>query len=319
MSGNMTSTFSQNSTTIRAYTSPGFTPLESYSFPESILHYLGVPITTPSQYSPLHLLVFTQGIKVAFRSIIYTGFNLQSITGSGQCSAAVLLLQSSTYRVDYIILSFTYLLAVAPVGLVSVNIGLTLQFDAISSSYSLTVSSSYQMVASFSANVAKMTIANGLVLLQLQDGSLMIYSSSTGQISPAPFWDASIGTNPNSSLMYANNAFYVLYSSGLIKLNIVSIQYQGSVLISSLPNNTYRAMLGPLVDILYVSGTPFLYKGDCDGQFYKDAMGGCSPYVCDANNCLECVFVGSTCSLCTAGYIRSDSLVCVIQIDNLSW
>jgi hypothetical protein len=61
-----------------------------------------------------------------------------------------------------------------------------------------------------------MVVAGGLVLIQLQDGTLMTYDCINSQISASAFSDATIGANPIISLMYLGEYYYVLYSSGIM-------------------------------------------------------------------------------------------------------
>jgi hypothetical protein len=78
MNGSMTTTLFNNSTTLREYKSPDFIPLDSYSFPNTILHYIGWPFTTPSVYCPLHMLVFPNGIQAAFKLAMNSVLDLQT-------------------------------------------------------------------------------------------------------------------------------------------------------------------------------------------------------------------------------------------------
>jgi hypothetical protein len=123
-------------------------------------------------------------------------------------------------------------------------------------------------VAFFTIGVTKMLVDGGLAIIQRQDGKLMTYNCLNGYVSHSPISDANIGTNSIISLFYVNNRYYLLFSAGFLQLNIISMQYQNSMLMFSLPNNNYKGLLGLLINILYVPNTPFIYKGSCDGQNY---------------------------------------------------
>lgn len=119
-------------------------------------------------------------------------------------------------------------------------------------------------------------------------------------------------------MMYVNNQYFVLYSRGLVEFSIFSGQYQASALVSSLPNNTYSGLAGPQINILYLPNSPFLYKGDCEGQMSLiPGTTTCINYTCSISNCIECLFAPSICSLCADGYVRDDIAGCVRQKVNL--
>lgn len=75
MLGNMTTTLSNTRTTFRVYSYPDFLPIDSLTFPESIIDYYGVPLGLWPSLTPLHLLTLEKAIKVVYRGVIYTVFD----------------------------------------------------------------------------------------------------------------------------------------------------------------------------------------------------------------------------------------------------
>ena len=89
MLGNMTATLSNGRTTLRTYSYPAFAPIGNLSFSQPIISYYGVPLNSPPNFTPLHLLVFNSSIQAVYRGAVYTVFNLTSAFGSGHfCTTA---------------------------------------------------------------------------------------------------------------------------------------------------------------------------------------------------------------------------------------
>jgi hypothetical protein len=187
---------------------------------------------------------------------------------------------------DNVYLTANCLQAVSGVGLISVTIYFTFTYNFTSLAYDISFNSNYQVAKSFTDIVNSMTTANGLAIMQLQNGSLMV--SYNGQASKATTDSRFSPTNPILSLIYDNGSYYMLHSSGLaqIQVNTFIVTYRGSTEVALLPNNTYRYVLGEILNILYAPLTPQIYKAPCQGQSTSNGKGGCINYTCADPNCL---------------------------------
>jgi hypothetical protein len=89
MLGNMTATLSKNRTILRTYSYPAFISIANNSFSESIISYYGIPLFTPPNLTPLHLLIFSTSVKAIYGGTTYTLFDLPTTLGNGRlCTAA---------------------------------------------------------------------------------------------------------------------------------------------------------------------------------------------------------------------------------------
>ena len=167
------------------------------------------------------------------------------------------------------------------------TISFTFTYNYISVAYDISFTSGYSVVKSFTDIVSTMLTANGLTLMQLQNGSLMMnYNGQTSNIFTDPRFSS---TNPILSLIYDDSSYYVLYSSGLAQIqfnSFIILSYSGSTSVAVLPNNSYDYVLGSSLNVLYVPYTPLIYKGVCEGQSSSNTLGGCSSYNCMDSNCL---------------------------------
>jgi hypothetical protein len=162
-------------------------------------------------------------------------------------------------------------------------------------------------------SVTGMMTANGILLMQVQGGGLLLNCNST--TGTAPYSDPNIMANPILQFYYNNSAYYILYSSGLVSvtLNASSAQFIGSVAMVALPNNTYRLVFGTVLNVVYIQLTPYIYKADCPIQTYASGLGSCTSYACTVPNCASCWLTVDTCGVCASGYIRNNNLTCTFQ------
>jgi hypothetical protein len=106
---NMAVTLSNQFTTLRAYSYPAFTQIESFNFTQPVLDYQGVSITSLLSSALLHVLVFNQTITVLYKNTINVAFDLRQTFGNGTYCTAVTFKQSSSASVlSTIYLTYVY-------------------------------------------------------------------------------------------------------------------------------------------------------------------------------------------------------------------
>jgi hypothetical protein len=214
---------------------------------------------------------------------------LAATFGSGHVSTtARVTTETHSALLSLLYLTVGYLQTVSGVGLVKTIISFTFTYNFTALAYDISFTSSYSVVKPFTDAVASMIMANGLTMMQLQNGSLMVhYNNQSSNAFADPRFSA---TNPILSLVFDNGSYFVLYSSGLAQLLVDTTgavpSYSGSSPVAVLPNNTNHYVLGSLLNILYIPYTPYIYKGVCQGQSSNNNMDGCSSYPCSDSNCL---------------------------------
>ena len=115
------------------------------------------------------------------------------------------------------------------------------------------------------------------------------------------------------SFFYKFNSFYLLQSLGLIRISFTS--FTNSIaflsLVSALPYNTYNLVFGSTIDIVYIPGTPYIYKaGLCMNQSLYNGVNSCNSYTCQSVNCSSCSMSSGICSICKAGFTRDEGYQC---------
>lgn len=159
-------------------------------------------------------------------------------------------------------------------------------------------------------NVQTMLIANGLVLMQMKSTSTL---RSYGKlINFLDYFDFNILNNGILDFFYVFDTYYVLFTKGLVALTIDELSgiFLLSTSINTLPINAYELTFGANIDLLFVPGTPYIYKAKCLNQTAFSA-GTCVSYNCSVPNCDLCPLTASTCGTCASGFTRTDAFTCV--------
>lgn len=316
MLSNMTITLSHGFTTIRAYRYPAFTQMDTVSFSEAILDYRGLPLTCGSNTIPFHIVVLSQTIKVAYKGMITTAFDVVSAYGVGLYITASAFKQWSLgFGGDYINITYNYFQSIKSSGgmsLIRIAVALSFRYNFASQSYDLTTGLSFVFIGSLAYTVTSMMMANGVLLMQEQGGGLMIqYGSAIG--TPA-YYDPSIGASPIFNFFINGGIYYILFSGGLVSVNLslFNANILSSSLVSSLPTASYRLIFSSLLNVLYAPSTQVIYKSTCIGQFGYDVVGNCVSYNCMVAGCKECKLTANTCGLCDTGYTWGEDLKCSV-------
>lgn len=120
---------------------------------------------------------------------------------------------------------------------------------------------------------------------------------------------ANIPLNETFSFFYIYNTYYVLQSTGLCRLTYDSSArtLSLSIVVTSLPYNTYGINFGSIINPFYTPNLPFLYRaGPCSGNSLYSG-GSCNSYSCSIQNCQSCGVVQTYCDNCSYGYVLSNN------------
>lgn len=221
------------------------------------------------------------------------------------------------YGGNFVNLTYVYIHKLSTLGLIEINITLSFKYNYTSSTYDLSISSSSLITNSLSMNVQTMLVANQLVLMQMQNiSTLRSYGKFVNFID---YFDLNILNNRILDFFYVFNTYYVLFTNGLITLSIdeVSGAFLFSTLVNTLPNNLYQLTFGVSLDILFVPGTPYIYKAKCLNQTAYSA-GICVSYSCAVANCGFCPLTANTCETCANGFTRTDNYTCIGSTANIT-
>lgn len=155
--------------------------------------------------------------------------------------------------------------------------------------------------------VTTLLLSNGILMMQSNStGVTSIYNVNTSMMGVT----SGIPLNQTFNFFFIYNAYYVLQSTGLVKLiynsTLVTLLVNG--VMSILPYNTYRLYLGTSINAFYIPGKASIYYGGpCPGQATYTG-GTCVSYNCTVANCSSCAIQASLCSTCKAGYLLSNNM-----------
>ena len=250
-----------------------------------------------------------------FRGATQSALALENYFGSDvTCKAATLYQYPLLMHGDHFNAIFSYYLSFNDGSIYKMDLNLTFKFNFTISHYdftSITLDSS--LIYTSPSPITYLCITNGMLMMQSNStGQTYIFntnSNSLGTVSGIPL-------NQTFNFFYINSTYYILQSTGLVKLtyNSISNSMGMSFVTSQLPYNTYALNFGSAFDPFYIPGMPYLYKASsCSGN--SQMVGSvCVNYSCSVVNCLSCPINSALCSTCNGGFSLSTNLCSPIII-----
>lgn len=136
-------------------------------------------------------------------------------------------------------------------------------------------------------------MANGRALIQLNSFKILPYVENLNLDIKQ---DQYIQNNQVLGFFYMTDTYYILFTKGWLaaEFNADGSILMATQLIKDLPSNLYQLSFGLNFDILFIPGTPYLYKAKCFNQaFYS--IDTCISYSCSVANCNHCPLTSTTC------------------------
>ena len=269
----------------------------------------------PSSLEPFHILVFNLTTKVIYKDFVTTAFDFNQKFSSYNV-AVVFNDYVLTYGGDFLNLTYLYTHKLSTLGLIRVSIILSFRFNYTSSSYDLSISSSYVITSPTSMNVKTMLISNGVVLMQMHNTcTLRLHGQN---VNYHDYLDPYILQKDILEFFYFSNSYYILFTKGLIRATIDEVNgvFLSTSFTDILPYNLYQLTFGISLDILFIPGTPYIYKARCINQTVYSS-GTCVSYTCTVPDCDVCPLTASTCESCANGLTKNDYFTCV-QVMNVT-
>lgn len=185
-----------------------------------------------------------------------------------------------------------------------VNIIVTFKYDPSQSKFDFYTNSNYNIIKVLSEDIQKITIANDVVMMQYYTSKLLLYVENVGLDEKE---DLYIQKSQILDFFYAFDAYYILFTDGLLRVSIdkISGAFLDTTLVNKLNSDNYQLVFGTNNDILYIPETEYLFKAKCINQTVY-SMGKCISYTCDVANCKSCSFVDKRCETCADGFIKYD-------------